>query len=378
MPLESNTPLTWKVSELLDLVTGRHPHKKINLNPVYQRDEVWAQPRQSQFIQDVLIDNLPTQNLIFREMWVEGKTMYNCIDGKQRCTSICSFLLDTIKVCYHNEGNPKKFTELPYELKCDVKNRLLHVSVVVCDDATEKRIFQNVNKGMSLSGGEKALSYTDSPINRAREEYFGEEAQFRTTLESYIGALPKDNKRHAGIMTMNAIIAGLGMGPDYITTAFDAASYEMSQATWDNLYRGKCDTNKIILQNILENISQRIRIPKGNHRITGKLWSPGKIMGTMIYVIHQVPQVSQKHIQDVFYIFIKRFIEDKTVFDTWYRLVYAGAYTITTSKLKKGWDLLCTFKDTGSFTHTGLLDNENDELDLDDDTGSDSDNDNDE
>lgn len=65
---------------------------KYDMNPKYQRKSLWSEEQQSLLI-DSILKNIPIPPVFLREMIdKEGKTKYEVIDGKQRLTSIISFI----------------------------------------------------------------------------------------------------------------------------------------------------------------------------------------------------------------------------------------------------------------------------------------------
>ena len=63
-------------------------NNKINLNPLYQRDTVWLKDNKSVLIDSIMLNILPSP-IVFNNDNKNQK--YNCIDGKQRITTIISF-----------------------------------------------------------------------------------------------------------------------------------------------------------------------------------------------------------------------------------------------------------------------------------------------
>ncbi len=85
----------------------------INLDPKFQRREAWNDERKSKLIESILC-NYPIPNVVLAED-KNHKGKYIVIDGKQRLTSISSFLSNEIsleKLSVRSDLNSKKFSDL--------------------------------------------------------------------------------------------------------------------------------------------------------------------------------------------------------------------------------------------------------------------------
>ena len=78
------------ILNMYTFVTSKMSLSEIVLNPEYQRDVVWTSDDKSSFIESVLYGLAPSI-LIFNKSSDGNLT---CIDGKQRITSICDFIMN--------------------------------------------------------------------------------------------------------------------------------------------------------------------------------------------------------------------------------------------------------------------------------------------
>lgn len=80
-----------------------HQLNKYNYNPVYQRKSVWAEEKQSFFI-DSLLRNYPVPPIFLHKKINDatGKQAFDVIDGKQRLTSIIKFIQNEIPASSEN------------------------------------------------------------------------------------------------------------------------------------------------------------------------------------------------------------------------------------------------------------------------------------
>ena len=102
---------------------------KYNMNPEYQRDDnVWEAPQKS-FLIDTILKNFPMPP-IFLEQRIEqttGKTTYDVIDGKQRLSTIVSFIEGNVSLpdtfgtdeYGYDKINGKNFSEIQKMAKDD-------------------------------------------------------------------------------------------------------------------------------------------------------------------------------------------------------------------------------------------------------------------
>src|SRR5579872_819676 len=88
-PLEASTELL-TIKGLVEKITK---HKKIELNPIYQRDIIWNEQKMSGFIDSLMRGYIPSN--ITMNIDTETKD-WTCIDGKQRITSVLNFCRDVI------------------------------------------------------------------------------------------------------------------------------------------------------------------------------------------------------------------------------------------------------------------------------------------
>src|SRR5689334_15120186 len=84
------TPNTQTASWFLDINSSG----RLNLNPPYQRRSVWNL-QYRQFFIDSVVRNYPTQSIFLDvEIDPDRPTDYKVLDGKQRLTSLITFIQD--------------------------------------------------------------------------------------------------------------------------------------------------------------------------------------------------------------------------------------------------------------------------------------------
>ena len=78
-------------SPTVDLLMRELANNNIDLNPSYQRGDVWYSSMRSNFIDSVCKGIIP-QNITLNKEYKNNTTKYTCIDGKQRLTSLKMFM----------------------------------------------------------------------------------------------------------------------------------------------------------------------------------------------------------------------------------------------------------------------------------------------
>lgn len=132
-----------------------------DLQPDFQRDVVWNLEKQQKLIDSIMRGwHIPPIHLVR----IEGKEVYEVLDGKQRLFSICDFLMDKFVFNAHfipgienfNELHRKKYSQFPENIKkrfLFTKIRVFEVSDVKMNEATE--LFLRLNLGVTVAASER-------------------------------------------------------------------------------------------------------------------------------------------------------------------------------------------------------------------------------
>lgn len=136
-----------------------------------QRHEVWNAEKKSAFIESLIRGYLvlPIVTVRTNEKVQTKKGMvsvYDCIDGKQRCTTLTRYINDEFALTglkpFYIDGNEidlngKKFSELDEEWQDNIKSfgfNVFYLSEI--DDEEVAEIMSRLNNGKELTGIEKA------------------------------------------------------------------------------------------------------------------------------------------------------------------------------------------------------------------------------
>jgi len=174
IPVESSTEMI-TVNDLIEKISK---NKKIDLNPIYQREIVWNEQKMSAFIDSLMKGYVPsniTMNVnTGEESWV-------CIDGKQRITSIMNFYRNKIPWIRTDDAGEDLmifFNHVP-EDKQDEKNYvhldkkqqkffLERITIVVTYNdlnySMQCEIFGRIQNAMPATSGEQCFSLFRNPV----------------------------------------------------------------------------------------------------------------------------------------------------------------------------------------------------------------------
>ncbi len=135
---------------------------KYNFNPPYQRKSIWSEEKKS-FLIDSILRNFPMPPIFLRQnIDIDtGKTKYDVIDGKQRLSSIISFIKNEISVSsdFENEENETPnlsgafFTDLDKPEFTEVKKDFWRYGIPIeLIDATDSKLIDDIFDRLNRNG----------------------------------------------------------------------------------------------------------------------------------------------------------------------------------------------------------------------------------
>ena len=120
--MQENITITYNYRSTVELLERMDfdvylPSKGINL----QRPLVWTQTQKEAWIESLILRrHIPLPSVI-----LTAQDKYECIDGKQRLTTLLDYLLDKFSFCGY------KYSELPREYKVQLDRRPLAVNRLI-------------------------------------------------------------------------------------------------------------------------------------------------------------------------------------------------------------------------------------------------------
>lgn len=146
----------YKISEVVRRIDD------IDLDPFFQRTNVWSKSRQQYFI-DTIIRGWGVPKFYLYLKGIEfGNEKYACVDGKQRLTAIYSFLTGGFELsALYSDADIayKKYSDLPRVVQDKINDYVLTIEIV--KEATDEQLselFKRLQFGVSLNSAEKLFS----------------------------------------------------------------------------------------------------------------------------------------------------------------------------------------------------------------------------
>lgn len=129
----------------------------IDLEPFFQRGAVWGKIKQQYFL-DSLSKGWHTPKLF---LWEMGKDSFACLDGKQRLSSLFSFMNDQVTLTskYKDVHGEKKYSELPITIQDKFDKYKFSVEIIYeakKDEVVE--LYKRLQGGTPLNFGEKLFA----------------------------------------------------------------------------------------------------------------------------------------------------------------------------------------------------------------------------
>jgi len=171
----------------------------LNLNPIWQREVVWPEEKQSLFINSIFNNIIPI-NVIFSNDVDTGEC--TVVDGKQRVTSIVNFRDN--KIPLHHDGKKIYYSVIPEKSentqKMTKQQQIDFNNVIVPIARYEKlsyssltELFARIQNGMKLSDGEIVTSLIP---DRDAAEYLKQYCESKENLFKKFTKVKRDRKDH--------------------------------------------------------------------------------------------------------------------------------------------------------------------------------------
>lgn len=327
-PIRESLYVTFNIETIFSKVENG----TINLCPKYQRGFVWSNTKKIGLI-DSIMNGYPVPNLMFSQVDMAN---FNVMDGKQRIEAIMAFKKNKLMICI--DGIKYKYDDMSerQQAKFDVSTFSVSISTNLTAEE-ESFLYERINRASPLSSGEMFTSYLYSAFTRTREEYFDMKNPLFRELCEYMGCDDKgQQKRQNKIADWSGYIAGLAMGPEYITSSFIRLQplLEMDDSSWEeNL--GTLSKNFELYVGIWRAviIENGVVLPKDWLR-SSRVWRMGFLNAFIIYSLW-VDDVD--YVKDIWVKFIEFASMNWTVLSEWKQSFGANGLSLNEVRLYNGW-----------------------------------------
>jgi uncharacterized protein with ParB-like and HNH nuclease domain len=127
-----------------------HNRRLLDLDPPYQRRSVWNQSYRDYYVDTILLGYPSPALFLFERISLEGQATYFVVDGKQRLSTIFSFIRNEFPVHENATRTALRgifFRELPDEVKRDLWSYQFTVEYLPSDEeGVISNIFDRINR----------------------------------------------------------------------------------------------------------------------------------------------------------------------------------------------------------------------------------------
>lgn len=181
--------------------------QSIDLDPFFQRGNVWNKLKQQYFI-DSLLRGWGTPKIF---LWETGKDTFACLDGKQRLTSLFNFMADQLPLNpkYSKDCGNKKYSELQRETQDKMDDYEFSVEILTGnekDDVVE--LYKRLQGGTPLNFGEKLFAMSGN-----MNEFIKHKLASKNFLKKTV-ALPDTRYSHYAVCAQLCLLSIRGAKED--------------------------------------------------------------------------------------------------------------------------------------------------------------------
>lgn len=196
---ENPISLPWSVAELIDKLKIQTPYKLIDLDPPYQRKDVWPDKKRKEFLNNLFL-GCPINDiiLVLYKRDDKGNKFYRVMDGKQRITCILRYTQDqSIKIDLDEaevfDWHKKSYQDLISNLDTMEIFNKTKIQVKVYDTTHlneqdsldwESWTFTEMNSPMALNNIERRNAHNNELNDILKEIYTGMEVWDRIYTKS--------------------------------------------------------------------------------------------------------------------------------------------------------------------------------------------------
>ena len=212
-------PLSWNVRQVCSMI---NKGSIVFDSPLQRPSGQWKQEDQSLLIHSLLTMFIP--DIYAVQVKDNGNNFYSVIDGKQRLTTICSFLhdewelteLEPVKLESTNETydiSGMKFSELPEAVQEEIKGYTLTIKAIELEENDDEEelledIFYRLNNGKAMSREHLALVSAQRNVQEFVRRMVTETDLFMSVAHFPPGAAKK-SAREVTVLQSVMLVSGL-------------------------------------------------------------------------------------------------------------------------------------------------------------------------
>lgn len=214
-----------------------HTNKLLELQPAFQRQEVWSQAARNMLI-DTILRGIPMPKIFLANRLQKTHTYRVVIDGQQRTTAILDFLADKFPLDdpYDGEHKGKTFSQLDEETQNQILSYQIDFNEAINPSDQETReVYSRVNK-YTVALTKQELRRADFPGDFLN---VSEELANHAFLDSSGIFTAANRRRYADVEYVSELLAGLLSGAQDKKKSLD--DYYKSLVKWPKDDRKKIE-----------------------------------------------------------------------------------------------------------------------------------------
>ncbi|MXP48206.1 DUF262 domain-containing protein [Altererythrobacter luteolus] len=207
---------------------------RLELQPDFQRREVWAMTAKVMLIDSILSD-IPLPKVFLSKVMRDGSTYRIVIDGQQRISTILDYLRDSfaLDAPYSGPNEGKKFSQLDEETQAKILQYRIDFNEATNPTDRETRdVYMRVNK-YTTPLTKQELRRADFPGDFLN---FVEETSVNDFFDQAAIFTPTDRRRYGDAEYLSEIVAALIDGVQDKKATLD--SFYIKYAEWDQDHKG--------------------------------------------------------------------------------------------------------------------------------------------
>jgi hypothetical protein len=315
---------TWTMSDLIDKLDIKYPTPVLDLEPSYQRMDVWPELKRKEFLNNLFL-GCAINDIILALYKIDehGNKYYRVIDGKQRLTSILRFVEDTIKVDIKDSIYFPWYNKSYKDLRSSMSTRNMFegvgIQVKIYDTTSineqdgfdwESWTFTQMNSSISLNNIEKRNAQSNELNTELKKIYQGLKVPDRIYTKSI-----SDNDRYKNKEMIEKVFYQ-AVNKDWFSKKMTAAEMMKFQENFDDSELVKTISrnfyfihNIMVSNNNLNEVYWKIDTKKNNTQVWKKtgIVAPLNNLDLLVYGMSLIEDDTLINVKEKFTILVSIF-----------------------------------------------------------------------